>query len=631
MCYYSLRGSDMQDMVTVKDIAKKWNLTERRIAVLCKEGKIPGARKYNRIWMIPNDAERPEDNRIKTGNYMRKKKQNGLRLPVGIMDYKEIITNNYYYVDKTSLIKDFIDELPKVVLFTRPRRFGKTMMMNMLKTFFEKSDEDTSIYFKKQKIWACGKKYREYQGKFPVIFLTFKDIKKQTWKETLEGLSNLIIAEFIRHKELSDSAYISSPDYYQRIISKTASQDDYEMSLKMLSLMLKEHYGTAPIIIIDEYDIPIQQGYFCGFYDEVILFMRNFFSGAFKDNENLSYGFLTGILRVAKESIFSGLNNLTIASVLDEQYSKYFGFTLDEVRAMSEYYDCPEKLNEICSWYDGYHFGSTDIFNPWSVINYFYHGCKSQTYWQSTGSNEIIGDILNGADNDVLDNLTDLLKGEKVITYVDTGVIYPQVRKNPSTIYSFLLMTGYLKASDVNVSPTGDYICAVSIPNKEISYVYNKEILQKLDKTIPAGIAASIQAALFSGDVSLFQRQLQKLLIQSVSYYDTVKESFYHGFMLGLCVLMGDYFTTSNQESGEGRFDIQLFPKRKDLPGILIELKAGNGNDSELQRLADAAISQIKEKRYDTQLRTHNIKEIFLYGVAFNGKHVKVVFEKIDD
>lgn len=615
-------------MLSVKEVSKKWNLTERRVAALCKSGKIDGAVKVGHMWQIPENVEKPSDGRVRKGLYIKKGEK--LRLPIGIVDYKETISNHYYYVDKTLLIRDFIDELPKVVLFTRPRRFGKTLTMNMLKTYFEKSDEDTSIYFRKQAIWQCGKKYRDLQGRFPVIYLSFKDIKKQSWDDTFEGLRNLISAEFIRHKELDTSDKIEQKDLYRRIAGRKGSRDDYEMSLKILSAMLREHHGVSPMIIIDEYDVPIQQGYFSGFYNDVILFMRNLFSGAFKDNENLSYGFLTGILRVTKESIFSGLNNLTISSVLDEKYNSYFGFTADEVKRMAAYYGDVNKYDEICSWYDGYDFGGKEIFNPWSVINYFSNGCRAQAYWQSTGSNEIIGDILENADTEVIDNLTKLMRGGSLSTYVDTGVIYPEVKRNPSTIYSFLLMAGYLKAKDVSISNTGDYVCSVSIPNREISYVYNKEILQRLDPIIPSGIAVSIQASLHNGDVRTLKSILLKLLYHSVSYYDTAKESFYHGFMLGLCVLMGQYFVSSNRESGNGRFDILLSPRTRTLPGIIIELKAADKGDA-LAELASKAVQQIKEKKYYSALETRTITQVMVYGVAFCGQDVEIAFNELEN
>ena len=620
----------MADTMLVKDAAKLWNLTERRVASLCKEGKIQGAKKDGRTWLIPVDAAKPADHRVKTGAYQKNRKPSSLPLPIGISDFREAVTH-YYYIDKTMLIKDFLDELPKVSLFTRPRRFGKTLNMDMLRTFFEKSDEDTSVYFQDKKIWSCGMKYRSYQGKYPVIFLTFKDVKCESWEETYDKMFRLISLEFERHSELLSSPALSEFDrnYYEGILNGTAGENDLQMSLLRLSQMLDEQYGIAPIIIIDEYDTPIHQGHVEGFYDKVILFMRNLFSGGLKDNRHLSYGFLTGILRVAKESIFSGLNNLKINSILDNKYSQYFGFTPGEVREMAAYYGVPEKYEEICAWYDGYRFGRSDIFNPWSVINYFSNECEPRAFWQSTGSNDIIGEILADAGEDIYDRLHALLQGESILTYVDTGVIYPQIKSNPSSVYSFLLVAGYLKVVKSGTSSNGDFMCQVALPNKEIAYVYNKEILQKLQTIIPQSTAILIQEAIYANNVTALKKQLRKLLLQSASCYDTVGENFYHGLVLGLCAVLDDrYIVTSNRESGEGRYDIQLMPRDRKMPGILIELKAGKDcSESELKQLSKAALQQICQRSYDTEMTAKGIATIFKYGVAFCSKKVEITVE----
>lgn len=330
------------------------------------------------------------------------------------------------------------------------------------------------LFISGKKIWACGKKYREYQGKYPVIFITFKDIKFNTWEETFDAIKDVFSKETHRHSELRTSDRCDEYDkkIFDRLLSGEVNEVELSAALLNLSRMLHWHYGIAPIIIIDEYDIPVQQGYMRGYYDKVILFMRNLFSGGLKDNKHLSFGFLTGILRVAKESIFSGLNNLTINSVLDNKYSSYFGFTSEEVKEMAEYYGASDKYGEICEWYDGYRFGKTDIFNPWSVINYFNNECEPRAFWQST--------------------------------------------------------------------------------------------------------AVSIQEAVFSGNNRKLKTLIQTLLTQSVSSFDTAGENFYHGFMLGLCALLGEYFVSSNRESGDGRYDIQLkkssgnphrTESRKKLPG----------------------------------------------------------------
>ena len=616
----------MSETMMVKEAAMRWNVSERRVSTLCKEGKIEGAVKKGKQWSIPADAEKPADSRVKSGAYIKKSVATKLPLPIGISDYR-LASSEYYYIDKTMMIKDFIDERPMVSLFTRPRRFGKTLNMDMLRTFFEKTDEDTSVYFKDKKIWACGKKYRDYQGKYPVIFITFKDIKFDTWEETFDAIKRVFSKEAYRHIELqiSDKCNEFEKKNFENLLSGEVNEVELSSALLTLSSMLHEHHGIAPIIIIDEYDIPIQQGYMKKFYDKVILFMRNLFSGGLKDNRHLSYGFMTGILRVAKESIFSGLNNLTIHSVLDNKYSTYFGFTSEEVREMVEYYGVSEKYHEICEWYDGYRFGKTEIFNPWSVINYFNNECEARAFWQSTGSNDIIGEIIEQADKEIYEKLTSLVRGETLTTYMDTGVIYPQIKNNPSTIYSFLLVAGYLKVLKTTPAFNGDFMCEVALPNREILLVYHKEILQQLDNIIPQPTAISIQEAIFSGDNEKLKDLIQTLLIGSVSAFDVAGENFYHGFMLGLCALLGGSFVSSNRESGDGRYDIQLKPTKKNLPGILIELKTEkNCTTEQLKKLSEKALKQIIDKKYDTELVAAGVQNIYKYGVAFSGKMVEI-------
>ena len=620
----------MANVISVKEAAMRWELAERTVRGLCIGGKIPGAIKSGRSWLIPAGAEKPVDNRIKTGAYVRaKSRPKHLPLPVGVSDYR-LASTEYYYIDKTMMLKDFIDERPMVTLFTRPRRFGKTLNMDMLRTFFEKTNEDTSKYFKDKKIWEQGEYYRSFQGKYPVIFITLKDVKHNSWDNTFVNIGSIISSEYCRHSDLSKSPKLDKKqkDFYDKMVSEKFSAVDLERSLLYLSEMLKKHYGEGAVIIIDEYDTPIQSGHTNGFYDDVIAFMRNLLSGCFKDNKSLAFGFLTGILRVAKESIFSGLNNLTINSVLDNKYSEYFGFTANEVKEMAAYYSAPDKFDEVCEWYDGYRFGKSDIFNPWSVINYFSNDCEPRAFWLSTGSNDIIGEIIKEADNEIYERLSSLVNGGSFTTYIDTSVIYPQIKNNPSSIYSFLLMAGYLKVVKSSVSISGDFMCEVALPNKEISLVYRKEILQKLENIIPQATAIAVEEAIFSGNGEKLQDIISNFLIQSVSAFDAAGENFYHGFMLGVCALFGNSYVTSNRESGDGRYDIALSPKVSNLRGIIIELKAEkNCNENELQELAKTALKQINDKKYDTELKSKGVKTIYKYGVAFSGKHVAVEAE----
>lgn len=620
----------MANVISVKEAAMRWELAERTVRGLCIGGKIPGAIKNGRSWLIPAGAEKPVDNRIKTGAYVRaKSRPKHLPLPVGVSDYR-LASTEYYYIDKTMMLKDFIDERPMVTLFTRPRRFGKTLNMDMLRTFFEKTNEDTSKYFKDKKIWEQGEYYRSFQGKYPVIFITLKDVKHNSWDNTFANIGSIISSEYCRHSDLSKSPKLDKKqkDFYDKMVSEKFSAVDLERSLLYLSEMLKKHYGEGAVIIIDEYDTPIQSGHTSGFYDDVIAFMRNLLSGCFKDNKSLAFGFLTGILRVAKESIFSGLNNLTINSVLDNKYSEYFGFTANEVKEMAAYYSAPDKFDEVCEWYDGYRFGKTDIFNPWSVINYFSNDCEPRAFWLSTGSNDIIGEIIKEADNEIYERLSSLVNGGSFTTYIDTSVIYPQIKNNPSSIYSFLLMAGYLKVVKSSVSISGDFMCEVALPNKEISLVYRKEILQKLENLIPQATAIAVEESIFSGNGEKLRDIISNFLIQSVSAFDAAGENFYHGFMLGVCALFGNSYVTSNRESGGGRYDIALSPKVNNLPGIIIELKAEkNCNENELQELAKTALKQINDKKYDTELKSKGVKTIYKYGVAFSGKNVAVEAE----
>lgn len=593
--------------ISCKSAAKKIGVSTRRIQQMCKQKEIVGAIKDGRNWLIPDNA------------ILSPKKP----LPIGVSDFKSA-TTNYYYVDKTLLIRDFLNAIPMVSLFTRPRRFGKTLNMDMLRVFFEKTTEDTSIYFKDKYIWQCGDYYTKHQGQYPVIFLSFKDVKCSSWQETFQKISKLISLEFMRHNELENSSVLSSyeKEQYHRFASENINEVDCQMGLQLLSLLLHKHYDKECVIIIDEYDTSIQQGHLYDFYNEIVDFMRNFFSGGLKDNPHLAFGFLTGILRVAKESIFSGMNNLKTNSILDNNYSSYFGFTNEEVRDMLAYYDHEDKYQEICEWYDGYRFGNSEIFNPWSVINYISDECFPKAFWQSTGSNDIIGEIIKTATPEINENLYKLLCGNTVTTYVDTSVIYPEVQSNPYSIYSFLLVAGYLKVAEIYPQNDGNYMCDVAIPNKEILYVYEKEVLNRTNQN---NVSITIHQAIFSKDTSKLQSLLEDLMLKSISTMDGASEAFYHGMMLGLCAVLGSQFKVrSNRESGLGRFDIELLPMVKGIPGFIFEFKHTKDINADLDSLANSALKQIEDMKYDTDLNDFGVKDIVKIGIAFRQKSAVV-------
>ena len=548
-------------------------------------------------------------------------------LPIGISDYVRA-QSEYYYVDKTLLTKEFLDRRPLVSLFTRPRRFGKTLNMDMLRVFSEISDEDTSRYFADKAIWNCGEEYRAYQGKYPVIFLTFKDVKFDTWEATIDKIRGLLQEEYGRHQELLDSDKLSQYEkiYFTKILDSSANEVELTSALERLSKMLAAHYGKAPIIIIDEYDTPIQEGYSKDFYDEIIGFMRNFFSGAFKDNKNLSYGFLTGILRIAQESIFSGLNNLSVNTVMDEEYDSFFGFTSDEVKKMLEYYGMSKKESELKDWYDGYLFGSEEIYNPWSVINYISRGGIPQAYWVNTGKNEILEDLLKVATDDITERLYALLHGERIIARIDQNVVYSSLTEEPANIYSLLLVAGYLKAPKKELQADGSYLCEVSIPNREIAAVYKSEILSHFLQVgvITRNTANKIAESLYANDYKKLQNAVAEYMDKSISFYDGGTEGFYHGLMLGLIALMDNqYKIKSNRESGDGRYDICLIPREEKYPGIIMELKWKEKlSEAALVSLAEEALVQIDELRYDSELTEDGIADIIKFGIAFSGKKV---------
>lgn len=549
-----------------------------------------------------------------------------LPLPIGSTNYRDV-SESYYYIDKTLMIKDLLDERVNIALFTRPRRFGKTLNMDMLRTFFEKTSEDTSVFFQNKKIWQQGAKYTQHQGQYPVIFLSFKDAKQDNWQDMYEEIKETIKDEYYRHIELQDSSAIKDKAYFTRVLRGEVTRAELARSILRLSDMLRQHYHKEVILIIDEYDTPIQSGHIKNFYDDVINFMRNLLSAALKDNRNLACGFLSGILRVAKESIFSGLNNVRIYSVLDRKFSRYFGFTDGEVAEMASYYGVPEKLTEIKNWYDGYRFGDVEIYNPWSVLNYFDNDCIATPYWVNTSSNSVINEILDNINEETYRKLQGIVCQEDVRSIVETNIVYPEIGDKPENIFGFLLMAGYLKAVDKSITPFGYTECRLCIPNKELRSVYHKEIIEHLSATMSLNITGEIGHAIMTKDSWALKKSLNRFLLQTISFQDTLSENYYHGLMLGMAVIFyKKYRLYSNRESGLGRFDIALEPKESGkLPGIIIELKAAKSAQEDLQELATKALAQIEEKRYDTEMKMKGVDTIYKYGIAFFKKTAEIV------
>lgn len=594
-------------------------ISKRRINYMCQHGEIPGAVKEGYRWMIPEGSLG-----VKVGSGNRKP------LPIGISDYKRAVSE-YYYVDKTGLICDLLEYKPLVALFTRPRRFGKSLNIDMLKTFFEKTNEDTGKFFKGTKVWS-NEKYREEQGRYPVIYFSFKDVKYDTWEETFSNLKLLIQSEYRRHSYLLDSNVLSESEkvFFKSILSGAVDGAIMPAMLGQLMELLSNHHKEKVIVLIDEYDTPIQQGYLKGYYDQVISFMRNFLSGGLKDNQNLKRAFMTGILRVAKESIFSGLNNLNVNSILDERYNSYFGFTENEVRKLLKDYGFSDRFPLVKEWYDGYYFGGLGVYNPWSVLSFVDANGRIQAYWQATGNNSIISDILENATEEVIENLYRLLEDNRVGTYIDTAVVYPEIKSNPASVYSFLLMAGYLTVDDSDLLFDGNAYGNVYIPNKEVKAAYHKEIVSKLSSIMSMGSTIAVQQALISNDAKRLEQELNRLLSETVSFYDTATEGFYHGMLLGLIALLGNYYEIeSNREVGNGRYDIQLRPYDKKRTAYVIELKAA-ASEQEINHEAENAIKQIYDKEYYQKLKALKFKSIVGYGMAFYKKKCYVVSKRIE-
>ncbi len=561
-------------------------------------------------------------------------------IPISIEDFKEMST--YYYADKTLLIKELLDRQTKIILFTRPRRFGKTLNMSMLQTFFEKplDGKDTSHYFKNLKIWQAGEKYSSEQGKRPVISLSLKEMDCPTFDTARRKIYSKIAAEYRRHGELKESTKLDEYEkkVYSDISLNSPDCPEWETSLKFLCSMLEKHHGEKPLLLIDEYDVPLQNAWLAenSYFKEMTSFIKNLFSAALKTNSSLYKGILTGVTRVSKESIFSGLNNIIVNTVFDENFSEYFGLSKKEVSDMLDFYGIPEKKEEVAHWYDGYMFGNTEIYNPWSVIAYLDNNCTAQPYWLNTSSNELVGQALEVADSVDSNMLESLVNEGTVEAEINTNTVYSEIASDVNIAYSLLAQTGYLK-SIKNDLQEGRMFCTLKIPNRELRTIYFDEIIKRFVKDKTAGRKASeLRRAMLKGNAEKIEQLVQDYLMSSLSFHDLTEEKDYHNVFLGLVYIATDnYSIKSNRESGEGRYDIAMFPKKKNLPGIIFEMKyCREGEPAKADKLkleqlltksAEEALKQIESNEYLTELKETGASPIFRYGAAFCGKKAKVV------
>ena len=545
-------------------------------------------------------------------------------IPIGVENFKDIIDKGYYYVDKTLLIRDILDNKSYVNLYTRPRRFGKTLNMSMLQYYFEKTDEDNSYLFDNLNISKQDEKYKGYQGQFPVISLSLKSMKQDNFEDAFEIFKRMISKEFNRHSYLLTSEKVSDEDKkdFLNIKSRKAKDDEYNTALKILSDCLYAYHNKKVIILIDEYDVPLESAYFKGYYDKMVSLIRSVFESALKTNNSLEFGVLTGCLRISKESIFTGLNNLKINSITTIDYSEYFGFTDNEVQSFADAYGLLSRYDDIKDWYDGYQFGETEIYNPWSIINFISDAKYDintiiKPYWSNTSSNDIVHKLITEGSMDNRGIVENLINGSTISKPLYEDITYRNIDVNTDFIWSFLLHTGYLKA--VKTYLIGNTVYAdMVIPNREIVSIYEHTIMQWFKEKVVASSREDLFSAVINGDTEQFEEILLDWLEDTISYYDT-KENYYHGFLSGLLSGFKGYRTESNRENGLGRTDITLLEQRRHKLAVIIEIKVAD-EFSQLEQKCDEALKQIEDKQYDMPLKKDCYQKIIKYGVAFHKK-----------
>ena len=549
-------------------------------------------------------------------------------IPIGIEDFEQMIINDYYYVDKTLMIKDLLDKKSYVNLFTRPRRFGKSLNISMLQYFFDNLMADKVSVFDGLNISKEGDAYLSHQNKYPVIKLALKDVIATGFEEAMEMMEIEVSNEFDRHSYLleSEKLKVGEKAIYQRLLNQEASRSELRNSLKFLSNCLEKYYAQKVIILIDEYDVPLEKSHFKGYYDEMIDFIRGFFSAALKTNKNLHFAILTGCLRVSKESIFTGLNNLNIISIISDNFGEYFGFTQTEVDEMLKHYGLEDKVNEMRNWYNGYLFGETIVYNPWSSIKYLDEFINGKIYdpsphWSNTSSNEIIQDLIAISDNTVKEEIESLIVGKTVVKPIKEDIVYGDIQKNMNNLWSFLFFTGYLKKVSRTQMGVHNHI-ELAIPNKEIRYIYESKIMEWFDERVQVTNLTTMYTAILNGDIQTFQKELTEMLKDTISYFDS-KEEFYHGFLTAVMATMSDYTTKSNRESGNGRGDIFMRPVSIRQPAVIIEVKVADVA-KDLTKKCDEALAQIEEKKYDDELLREGYTNVIKYGIAFYRKDCEI-------
>ena len=545
-------------------------------------------------------------------------------IPVGIENFKELREEGYYYVDKTFLIDEILINKAKVTLFTRPRRFGKTLNMSMLKYFFdvENKDENRKL-FKNLKI--SDSIYMSEQGKYPVIFISLKDLKENSWEECLESLKDIMYKVFNEYEFLREKLNFVEKRQFDKIWEMTGNEKNFKTSLLDLSKYLNKYYSKKVIILIDEYDAPIINAFNNGYYNEAINFFQVFYSSALKTNDSLKYGILTGITRIIKEGIFSGLNNLKVDTILDKRYAEYFGILENEVIEMLDYFEIEYKMEEVRTWYNGYIFGDSKVYNPWSIVN-FVDNQEIKAYWANISGNTLLENMMDHAGESVYADLKKFTEGESIEKYISDGTTIKSLLSSNDEIWQLFLYSGYLTKSDEQTERTeSKNTYNLKIPNREIRSYFGDLFLNRFFGTEVK--TNTLIKALENGDIRKFERTLGEIMINMLSHFDldNEMEKIYQVFMIGLVgFLMGRYEIISNNESGYGRYDLAMIPIKSNEKAYLMEFKISK-TEKGMNSKAEEALKQIDEKKYDTRLKARGIKNILKIGIAFYGKSVKVV------
>ena len=551
-------------------------------------------------------------------------------LPVGIDNFEMLVTRGYYFVDKTMLIKELLDKKGAVNLFTRPRRFGKTLNMSMLQYFFEDARNDQgekqehSQLFEGLRIMEAGEQYLSHMGQYPVINLSLKGGKQPDFELASAMLRRQIANEYKRHIYVLEGNLLKEDRerYYQIMVEK-ADREAYIDALQFLSQCLERYYGKKAIILIDEYDVPLENAHMCGFYDEMTAFIRSLFESSLKTNSSLEFAVITGCLRISKESIFTGLNNLKIISILDEKYDEHFGFTDEEVQKICDDYQMSQKFETMKEWYNGYLFGNANVYNPWSVIQFMddlqdNSNCFPKAYWANTSSNSIVRKLIELADEDTRTEIEELIEGKTIEKPIHEDITYDEVYNKLDNLWNFMFFTGYFRKVSERMDAEDKRYVELSIPNREVKYIFRNKILGWFDERVKERDRSKLFTAFVNLDVEMVEEEISNMLLETISFNDAY-ESYYHGFLAGILSGMNGYIVKSNREGGTGRSDLFVKPLTRRKPAFVLEFKVAE-KFTQLDSKADEALQQIEDRGYARELEDDGYATVYRYGIAFCGK-----------